>query len=73
MRRENPSGATLVVSNRRFRCVKQANGMSAVDVPLVSKAAKYTRKNGYEFFLDEGKFKKLKSLLEAITLKGVFH
>jgi len=47
--------------------------MSAVDVPVVSKAAKYTRKNGYEFFLDEGKFKKLKSLLETITLKCVFH
>jgi len=67
MRRENPSGATLVVFNRRFSCVKQVNVMSTVDVPVVSKAAKYTRKNGYEFFLDEDKLKKLKSLLEAIT------
>jgi hypothetical protein len=33
--------------------------MSAVDVPFVAKAAKYTRKNCYEFFLDEDKFKKL--------------
>jgi hypothetical protein len=40
MRRENPSGATLVLSNRRFGCVKQVNGMSAVDVPVVFKAAK---------------------------------
>jgi hypothetical protein len=73
MKRENLSAATLVVSNSRFRCVKQVNGMSAVDVPVVSKAAKYTRKNGYEFFLDENKLKHLKSLLEAITLKSVFH
>jgi hypothetical protein len=48
------------------------NEMSAVDVPVVSKAAKYTRKNGYEFLLDEDKFEKLRSLLKAITLKCVF-
>ena len=65
MRCENLSGATLAVSKRRFRCVKQVNGMSTVDVPVVSKTAKYTRKNGYELFLDEDKFEKLKSLLEA--------
>jgi len=56
MRRENPSGDTLVVFNRRFRCVKQVNVTSDVDVPVVSKAAKYTSKNCYEFFLDEDKF-----------------
>ena len=63
----------MAVSNRRFRCVKQVNGMPAVDVPVVAKTAKCIRKNGYEFFLDEDKFRKLKSLLGAIALKCVFH
>jgi len=73
MRCENLSGATQAVSNRRFKCVHQVNGMSAVDVPVVFKAAKYTRKNGYEFLLDEDKFEKFKLLLEAIILKCVLH
>jgi hypothetical protein len=73
MRCKNLSGATQAVSNCRFKCVNQVNVMSAVDVPVVSKAAKYTRKNGYEFLLDEDKFEKLKLLLEAIILKCVFY